>query len=101
MGQQQRGQQPAGQQPHGGPHGRSPEVVRAACSCANDSGGSVGCRWTARVRHAPRFLPMLGVRDFIPRDTGARASRARVAAATARAEAKPAAASARGLAGRL
>jgi len=25
-----------------------------------------------RVRHAPRFLPTLGVKDFIPRDTGAR-----------------------------
>jgi amidase len=25
-----------------------------------------------RVRHAPRFLPTLGVKDFIPRDVGAR-----------------------------
>jgi amidase len=25
-----------------------------------------------RVRHAPRFLPSLGVRDFVPRDTNAR-----------------------------
>jgi hypothetical protein len=25
-----------------------------------------------RARHAPRFLPTLGVRDFIPRDTNAR-----------------------------
>jgi amidase len=54
-----------------------------------------------RVRHAPRFLPTLGVRDFIPRDTGARTSRAGAAATAARADAKPAASSARGLAGRL
>jgi amidase len=39
-----------------------------------------------RVRHAPRFLPSLGVRDFIPRDTGARAGGAGAAASTARAK---------------
>jgi amidase len=33
-----------------------------------------------RVRHAPRFLPSLGVRDFIPRDTNARKGRASAAA---------------------
>jgi amidase len=54
-----------------------------------------------KVRHAPRFLPTLGVRDFIPRDTGARAGTGGAAAATARADAEPAAPSARGLAGRL
>jgi amidase len=57
-----------------------------------------------RVRHAPRFLPSLGVRDFIPRDTGARAGGAAGAAASgARAEAAGAAAepTARRLAGRL
>ena len=54
-----------------------------------------------RVRHAPRFLPSLGVRDFIPRDTGARAGGA--GAATARVEAAAAGAkpSGRRLAGRL
>jgi amidase len=40
-----------------------------------------------RVRHAPRFLPSLGVKDFIPRDTGARASRTGAAASAARAQA--------------
>jgi amidase len=57
-----------------------------------------------RVRHAPRFLPSLGVRDFIPRDTGARAGGAAGAAASgARAQAAGAAAepTARRLAGRL
>jgi amidase len=51
-----------------------------------------------RVRHAPRFLPSLGVRDFIPRDTGANAG-----AAVARAQATTAASrpSGRSLAGRL
>jgi amidase len=39
-----------------------------------------------RVRHAPRFLPSLGVKDFIPRDTGASASRTGAAASTARAQ---------------
>jgi amidase len=33
-----------------------------------------------RVRHAPRFLPSLGVRDFIPRDTNARKGGASAAA---------------------
>src|SRR6266545_3000088 len=56
-----------------------------------------------RVRHAPRFLLSLGVRDFIPRDTGARASGAGATAYTARAQdtaagSKP---SGRRLAGRL
>jgi amidase len=40
-----------------------------------------------RVRHAPRFLPSLGVKDFIPRDTGAGASRTGAAASAARAQA--------------
>jgi amidase len=56
-----------------------------------------------RVRHPPRFLPSLGVRDFIPRDTGARAGGA--AASTARAQAEGAAAAGtapeRRVAGRL
>jgi amidase len=38
-----------------------------------------------RARHAPRFLPTLGVREFLPRDTGARRGGA---AAAARADAK-------------
>jgi len=56
-----------------------------------------------RVRHAPRFLPSLGVRDFIPRDTGARASGAGAAASTARAQDAAAGATPTGrrLAGRL
>jgi amidase len=57
-----------------------------------------------RVRHAPRFLRSLGVRDFSPRDTGAGAGRAGAAApSAARADAggRAAAPSARGLAGRL
>jgi amidase len=37
-----------------------------------------------RVRHAPRFLPSFGVKDFIPRDTGAGGGPA-AATATARA----------------
>jgi len=40
-----------------------------------------------RVRHAPRFLPSLGVKDFIPRDTGTGASRTGAAASAARAQA--------------
>jgi amidase len=57
-----------------------------------------------RIRHAPRFLPSLGVRDFIPRDTGARAGGdAGAAASSARAQATAAGAkpSGRSLAGRL
>ena len=57
-----------------------------------------------RVRHAPRFLPSRGVRDFSPRATGVRAGRSGAAAATARARAKGAAAGAapeRRVAGRL
>jgi amidase len=58
-----------------------------------------------RVRHAPRFLPSLGVKDFIPRDTGARASRTGAAAPTARGTAKAATTAAtateRRVAGRL
>jgi amidase len=34
-----------------------------------------------RVRHAPRFVPSLGVRDFIPRDTNARKGSAAAARA--------------------
>ena len=56
-----------------------------------------------RVRHPPRFLPSLGVRDFIPRDTGARAGGA--AASTARVQTEGAAAAGtapeRRVAGRL
>jgi amidase len=37
-----------------------------------------------RARHAPRFLPTLGVKDFIPRDTNARK-----ASAAAKARSKP------------
>jgi amidase len=33
-----------------------------------------------RVRHAPRFVPSLGVRDFVPRDTNARKGSASAAA---------------------
>jgi amidase len=44
-----------------------------------------------RVRHAPRFLPSLGVKDFIPRDTGASASRTGAAASASRAQAMAAA----------
>jgi amidase len=33
-----------------------------------------------KVRHAPRFLPTLGVRDFVPRDTNARKGAAGAAA---------------------
>jgi amidase len=40
-----------------------------------------------RARHAPRFLPSLGVKDFIPRDTGAPAGGTGAAASTARARA--------------
>jgi hypothetical protein len=40
-----------------------------------------------RVRHAPRFLPSLGVEDFLPRDTGAAASGTGAAASTTRARA--------------
>jgi amidase len=40
-----------------------------------------------RVRHAPRFLPSLGVKDFIPRDSGAPPSGTGAAASTARARA--------------
>jgi amidase len=59
-----------------------------------------------KVRHAPRFLPTLGVKDFIPRDTNARGKSATPGAArTARAQAAPAAtvgtAPERRLAGRL
>jgi amidase len=58
-----------------------------------------------RVRHAPRFLPTLGVRDFIPRDTGARPGAAATAAPTARARAEGGAAAGaapgRRVAGRL
>jgi len=55
-----------------------------------------------RVRHAPRFLPSLAVRDFIPRDTGARANGG-AAASTARAQDAAAGATPTGrrLAGRL
>jgi amidase len=37
-----------------------------------------------RVRHAPRFLPSLGVRDFVPRDTNARKGGAAARASTTR-----------------
>jgi amidase len=35
-----------------------------------------------KVRHAPRFLPTLGVRDFVPRDTNARKGAGAAARAT-------------------
>jgi amidase len=58
-----------------------------------------------RVRHAPRFLPSLGVKDFIPRDSGAPASGTGAAASTARARAgaatTPGTATERRVAGRL
>jgi amidase len=61
-----------------------------------------------KVRHAPRFLPTLGVKDFIPRDTNARgraapggAAAATRAGAAGRAGAKAATPSGRKLAGRL
>jgi hypothetical protein len=34
-----------------------------------------------RARHAPRFLPTLGVKEFLPRDSGARKGSAAAAAA--------------------
>jgi amidase len=37
-----------------------------------------------KVRHAPRFLPTLGVRDFVPRDTNARKAGAGARATTAK-----------------
>jgi amidase len=37
-----------------------------------------------KVRHAPRFLPTLGVRDFVPRDTNARKGGAAARATTAK-----------------
>jgi amidase len=58
-----------------------------------------------RVRHAPRFLPSLGVKDFIPRDSGAPPSGTGAAASTARARAgaatTPGTATERRVAGRL
>ena len=33
-----------------------------------------------KARHAPRFLPTLGVKEFLPRDTGARKGGAATAA---------------------
>jgi amidase len=39
-----------------------------------------------RARHAPRFLPTLGVKEFLPRDTGARRGRAAAPAARANGE---------------
>jgi Amidase len=54
-----------------------------------------------RVRHAPRFLPTFGVKDFIPRDAGARAGRGGAGAAAARAGAGTAPSPGRRLAGRL
>jgi amidase len=54
-----------------------------------------------RVRHAPRFLPSLGVRDFIPRHTGARATRAATGRAQAKGAADAGSAPGRRVAGRL
>jgi amidase len=39
-----------------------------------------GFEQATKARHAPRFLPSLGVRDFIPRDTNARKGSASAAA---------------------
>src|SRR5215218_3929804 len=47
-----------------------------------------------KVRHAPRFLPTLGVKDFIPRDTNARGRSAAPGGAAAAARAGAAAAQA-------
>jgi amidase len=58
-----------------------------------------------RVRHAPRFLPTLGVRDFVPRDRSRAAAAAGAAGARTRAGAAAAPAAATGaakaVAGRL
>jgi amidase len=58
-----------------------PTLIKLAC----------GFEQGTRARHAPRFLPSLGVKDFIPRDTGASASRTGAAASASRAQAMAAA----------